>query len=83
MATRAEAEAVLDKKAETLRKAGAHALQVDSGQRHGVRGSVIVAWVPKDFRGSVPESVSATVSGKKVTVAVKAKPSEPFKAESL
>lgn len=83
MATRAEAEAVLGKHAETLRKAGAHALQVESGQGYGVRGPVIVAWVRKDFRGSLPESVSATVRGKKITVAVKTKPSEPFKAEKL
>jgi hypothetical protein len=82
MATRAEAEAVLRKKAEALRKAGAHALHVDSGQ-----GTACVACHrgvgAEGFSGQFARECDRDSRWKKVTVAVKTKPSEPFKAEKL
>jgi len=80
MGTRDEAEAVLSKAAKKLRKAGAHALQVEPGRAHGKVSATIVAWVSEDDH-SVPETVTEKVGNKSVTVPVVTKRSQPFKPE--
>lgn len=81
MGTKAQAEQVLAKAASRLRKAGAHALQVEVAVG-GTSGAEIVAWVDKDAH-TLPESVTAKVGAKNVTILVKAKRSKPFKPEKL
>lgn len=79
MGTRAQAEKVLAKAASRLRKAGAHALHVEIAAG-GKAEAEIVAWVDKDAH-TLPESVTAKVGMKNVTIPVKAKLTEPFKPE--
>lgn len=81
MGTKNDANAVLGKAAEKLRKAGAHALQIESGRKHGKRGATIVAWVTDETTHSVPSSVTEKVSGKSITIPVIAKRRERFTPE--
>jgi hypothetical protein len=76
--SKTQAEAVLNKCANNLRKAGAHAVHVDPGK--GKADAKIVAWVEKDDH-QVPESVTEKVAGKSVTIPVVTKRQERFKLE--
>ncbi len=78
MPTKDEAEAVLNKVANSLRRAGAHAIHIEPGQ--GKSGAKIVCWVAKDDH-KIPESVTGKVGGKSVTIPVVTKRQEPFKLE--
>jgi hypothetical protein len=76
------AKSAAAKHAERLRKLGAHAISIKPG-KGAASGHVIEVYVPDGFTGTLPERVTTTVRGKKVTVLVTVKKSPKFKAEKL
>ncbi len=81
MATRVQANDVLRKHAERLRRGGAHALATPAGKAFGIRGYVIEAYVTPDFKGKLPAKASATVRGKTVDVPIRITKQRRFKPE--
>lgn len=81
MATRGEVEKVLEKVQRKLRDLGAHGLLNRPGKEFGVRGSVILAWVPPGHTGVLPTEVTANVDGKKISVPLRIEEQEMMRAE--
>lgn len=83
MATEAQAEKVLKRCAERLRRLGAHSLSVREGSEVGFAGPIIRALRAPGSGRRLPKSVSATVAGKRVRIPVHIEDQEQFEAESL
>jgi hypothetical protein len=80
-ASEAKANAARDAFSKELARKGAHAIGVEPGQAHGHAGFVVVAYVPDEFSGSLPESleVPKELGGGSVPVVLRRQ--EPFKPE--
>lgn len=81
MATLKEANEARKRHASRLRRLGAHSIEVRSGKGLGIAGHVVVAHVPKGFRGGLPAKLSYTIDETKVTVPVAVEEKETFRAE--
>ena len=81
MATLDEANCARQQHADSLAKAGVHALGVEEGAAFGCAGWVVVAWVAPDAAPTLPDSLAASMHGKTVDVRLCIRKSEPFEPQ--
>ena len=60
---------------------GAHAIGVEPGKGHGHSGFVVVAYVPENFRGTLPETLEIPAREGGGSVPVVLRREERFKPE--
>lgn len=78
MATLDEANCARQQHADSLVKAGAHAVGVEEGEAFHCAGWVVVAWVAPDAAPQLPHSLVASVHGRTVDVRLCIRKSDPF-----